>query len=222
MAPLVAVVMVAAGLACVGLGRLGSAAVGEARARTAADAAALAGAAGGREEAARLAEANGARLTAFEAGGADVRVEVVMEDRVAAGRSGSSGRPDAGSPPARARARARWEGPAAPVAVGGLAPALRAALARAEALLGRPVAVVPAVPAVPGAGDVAAAGGRRGVPAPGAAAHAQGLAVDVRADLAGDLEAVGPGAGLCRPYPRTEPAHFELCRPPGFPGGPPG
>lgn len=47
-----------------------------ARARTAADAAALAAAAGGRPEAAELAEANGAELVAFDRAGDQVTVAV--------------------------------------------------------------------------------------------------------------------------------------------------
>ena len=63
-APLLAVLVVAAGAAALGLGRIGGAAVARAQARTAADAAALAGAADGEQAARAIATANGARLVA--------------------------------------------------------------------------------------------------------------------------------------------------------------
>ena len=63
--PLVAVLLVLCGLGAVALGRLGERAADRARAQSAADAVALAGAVSGRADATRLAEANGARLTAF-------------------------------------------------------------------------------------------------------------------------------------------------------------
>jgi hypothetical protein len=76
--PLVAVVVVVAGLACVALGRLGGVAVARAQATTAADAAALAGAAAGKEAAHRAAGRNGGRLASYEELGADTRVEVEL------------------------------------------------------------------------------------------------------------------------------------------------
>jgi hypothetical protein len=88
---LLAGVVAVAGLVCVGLGLVGRAAVDQARARTAADAAALAGALAGEAEAAAVARANGAVLVRFTTIGADAEVEV------RAGR-------------ARAVARARREG----------------------------------------------------------------------------------------------------------------
>lgn len=72
--PLVALLMLVVGGLVVGLGRLGADAVTAARARTAADAAALAGAADGEAAARTLAEANGAELIAFAAEGAEVEV----------------------------------------------------------------------------------------------------------------------------------------------------
>jgi hypothetical protein len=119
-APLLALLAVGVGLACLALGRFGADAVDHARARTAADAAALAGA----ESAARLAAANGAVVESVEAAGADVRVRV---------RAGV----------ATASARARHPQPRAPAtALGdGLAPVVRAALARAAQVLGEPVPV---------------------------------------------------------------------------------
>ena len=63
--PLVAVVIVFLAGSALLLGHLAEASTHRAQARTAADAAALAGAAGGEEAARRLATENGARLVAF-------------------------------------------------------------------------------------------------------------------------------------------------------------
>jgi outer membrane lipoprotein SlyB len=72
----VAALVVLAAFVALALGRAGGVAVDGARARTAADAAALAGAAEGRAAAARLAAANGAELLAYEPHGRDVVVTV--------------------------------------------------------------------------------------------------------------------------------------------------
>lgn len=58
-----------------------------ARARTAADAAALAGVEGGRAEAERLAVANGGRLDRYTVSGGDVLVSVRVGDRTATARA---------------------------------------------------------------------------------------------------------------------------------------
>lgn len=186
-APLVALFMVGVGLACLGLGRFGGSAVDLAQARTAADAAALAGAADGEAAARQLAEANGATLTAFEAAGTDARAEATTP----------SG--------ARSRARARrGPGPSRghPPAMAALAPSLRAALDRAEKLLETPITVAAPAP-------------------PWLAVHERGLAVDVPVAVAGRLAEVAGQVGLCQPYPRTHPVHFEPCGG-RLPGGGPG
>jgi hypothetical protein len=69
------------------MGRLGVGAVSQAKARTAADAAALAGAAEGREAAVAMAEANGAKLEGFETLGADTRVTVKVGEARATARA---------------------------------------------------------------------------------------------------------------------------------------
>lgn len=172
--PLVALMVVGAGLACLVLGRLGGAAVARAQAVTAADAAALAGAAGGRSAAKVSASANGARITEFEELGLDTRVEVEL-----------------GGARASARAR-RW--PTAPPVPGGMAAGLRAAVARAEQLLGRAVPVVR-----PAAGDRALA------------RHRAGLAIDVPDWFVARLAPVASEAGMCQPQAESHPVHFELC-----------
>lgn len=95
--PLVALLVVLAGVLSLALGRMGGQAVDRARAQTAADAAALGGVVAGQPAARHLAEANGAELVRFERLGADVRVVVrvrSMEARARArpGLSRSGGR----------------------------------------------------------------------------------------------------------------------------------
>lgn len=116
--PLVAVIVVLAGLVSVVLGRLGGAATARARAVTAADAAALAGAAAGPAAARELARENGGQVVDYERDGTDTEVVVELGEAVA-------------------RARARRSGPGDD----GPAPALRAALARAAQLLGTTVPI---------------------------------------------------------------------------------
>lgn len=175
--PFLTLLIVLAGLACLVAGKLGGAAVARAQAATAADAAALAGAAAGPEAAGRAAAANGGRITSYATLGTDARVDV-----------------DLGG--AHAAAQARRTRAARPGADGELAPAMRAALARAAQLVGRPVPVVS-----PLAGEPGDAGAR----------HAQGLAVDVPASFLPALAPVAAGAGLCQPYPAAHPHHFQLC-----------
>jgi hypothetical protein len=81
--PLIVVAVLVAAVAALALGRLGTRAIGSARAQTAADAAALAGVRGGYPAAAQLAAANGARLVSFTLNGRDVRVRVEADDTVA-------------------------------------------------------------------------------------------------------------------------------------------
>lgn len=85
--PLVALAAVIAGGGALLLGRLGEAAVTRAAARTAADAAALAGAAEGEPAARQVAAANGATVLRFEVMGPDTRVTVRVGDAEAVGRA---------------------------------------------------------------------------------------------------------------------------------------
>jgi len=119
-APLIAVVLVAAGFLCVVVARFGVAAMARADARTAADGAALAGAADGRSAADRIAAADGGTIVKYDASGRDVELRVRVRDAAAT-----------------ARAR-REDGSAKPP---GAAPALRAVLARVAQLLGSEVPV---------------------------------------------------------------------------------
>lgn len=205
-APLLALFALGIGLACLALGRLGADAVDQARARTAADAAALAaaGAAGidAPEPAARrLATANGATVASFEAAGGDVRVLVRTGNATASARARALG-----APPANAVRPPR-------ASVTALAPALQAALARANQLLGVPV---PVTSGVRSAADqrrlwLARGTSRYPVAPPGSSMHEQGLAVDVPSTVAERLAPLATRTGLCRPYPTADPVHFELC-----------
>src|SRR5258705_12838630 len=102
--PLIAVIVLTAGGSALLIGRLGGAAVARAQARTAADAAALAGAAEGRPAAEMVAVANGGRLGGFRSRGVPTAVVV---------RGGPARAP---APPRRPlappRARMNREGPA--------------------------------------------------------------------------------------------------------------
>ncbi len=121
--PLLAALVVIAGLAMIALAHLGGGAVERAEARRAADAAALAGAAEGRSGADRLAHANDARLSRYDESGRDA--EVVVHYGAA-----------------RAIARARRDSGGTAVRPGDPSPALRAALARAAQVLGHKPDVV--------------------------------------------------------------------------------
>jgi hypothetical protein len=112
---MVLVVLVAMGAALL-LGRLGVEVVDRARARTAADAAALAGVDGGRPAAEQAARDNGGRVRRFVTTGGATEVEVQVGGAVATARAraGDAGdRAVAGGPRRRHRwrAKAKWIGP---------------------------------------------------------------------------------------------------------------
>ena len=94
-----------------------------------------------------------------------------------------------------------------------MAPALRAALARAAQVLGEPVRVTSGFRT---AGDqlrlwTARAGNPYPVAPPGSSQHERGMAVDVAVAQAERLAAAARQTGLCRPFPQADPVHFELC-----------
>jgi hypothetical protein len=96
----------------------------------------------------------------------------------------------------------------------GLAPVLVAALARAEALLGRPV---PIVSGFRSRAEQERLWARRAtnpypVAVPGTSAHERGMAIDVPAAFAPLLASVSGASGLCQPLPASDPIHFEPCR----------
>jgi hypothetical protein len=187
--PLVALLSLALGASSLWVARLGAASAARAKASAVADMSALAGVAGGRRSADAVASANGARVVRFDRVGGDVRVRVEAGPAVATSRARPAGREL------------------------GLAPALRAALARAEQLLGRPI---PITSGHRSPAEQAALWARRAtnpfpVARPGTSKHELGLAVDVPSSFVPTLLRVAPLAGLCRPYPLADPVHFELC-----------
>jgi hypothetical protein len=196
--PFIALAIVMAGLTVILLGRVGGAATARAGARNAADAAALAGAAAGRAAATELAHANGAELLDYKETGLDTEVRVRLGPAEAVGRAQRSGdREGAGAGPTK-----------------GLAAAMRAALARAQQLLGRPVPITSgfrSTEAQAALYDDRAANPYPVAP-PGSSMHERGLSIDVPADFVSTLLAVAPKAGLCQPYPTGDPIHFEVCR----------
>jgi len=204
--PLMAAAVGLVALLFVGLGPMGEALAHRAQARTAADAAALAGAAEGEEAARSMAEANGTELVGFRSDGDEVLVEVTI-----AGVN------------AHSRARRYQPPPPSLPTVGGqpgrggragLAPTMLAALAVADHLLGQPV---PVASGYRSRSQQLALWERRHsnpypVAPPGRSKHERGLAVDVPRGFVDDLLAVAADAGLCQPLPDTDPVHFELCR----------
>jgi hypothetical protein len=206
-APLLALVMVAVGLACLGIGRFAAAAVDAAAARTAADAAALAGAMAGEDAARAVALENGAALVSWEGSGRDVRV------RVRVGRALVSARARAGDGGGRSRSSGVSGAAEETSPPGSLAPAMRAALARAAQVLGSPVPVTSGVRTTAEQQLLFARRARNPYPVapPGTSMHERGLAIDVPLAVAARLAPLSAETGLCRPYPAADPVHFELC-----------
>lgn len=85
--PLAAAMLAVAAAALIALVPVGRALEDRARARTAADAAALAGAAEGEAAARQVARENGGRLLTFERSGTEVTVRVAVGDRSASARA---------------------------------------------------------------------------------------------------------------------------------------
>jgi uncharacterized protein YcbK (DUF882 family) len=196
--PLVALLLVAIAGLTVAVGDVGLDVVTAARARAAADAAALAGAADGEAAARRMALANGATLVDYATAGQEVQVTVAV-----AGVE------------ARARAARRADRDLGGASGAGLTAAMRAAIDAAEEALGRPLPVTSGwrSPAAQQALWERRASNPYPVARPGTSAHERGTAIDVPRALADALAAVGPSVGLCRPLPTTDPVHFELCQP---------
>lgn len=198
--PFVALAIALAGVCIVLLARVGGAATARAEARNAADAAALAGAAEGRAAAQALAQANGAELVSYADIGLDTVVRVRLGVAEASGRARRSGDRDGGATGGSGSTK-------------GLAPAMLAALARAEQLLGQPVPITSGYRSTEQQAALYAnrANNPYPVAAPGSSMHERGLAIDVPLDFVPRLLAVAPKAGLCHPFPDDDPVHFEVC-----------
>ena len=179
-----------------------AAALGQrARAGTAADAAALAGAAGGEDEARRLAEANGGEVVGFDRVGDEVVVRVRVGEVEAEARAQGRRLPPTGTGVGGGGERA------------GLSPGLLAALDRADALLGFPVPVASGLRSYE---EQQALWDRRAtnpypVARPGTSDHERGRAVDVPRAAVEAVLGVAEAAGLCQPLPVSDPVHFVAC-----------
>ncbi len=185
--------MAAAVFVAVGLTKVGVAMVQSARASTAADAAALGAAWDGPSAARVLASQNGAQLLTVSQDGAEIQVAVSVDSAVAVSRSRRS------TPPLGD--------------VAGLTVETQRALVRAEVVLGE---AVPVVSGFRSRAQQQALWDRRGsnrypVARPGTSRHETGRAIDVPSSFARRLARIGPQVGLCRPLPRRDPIHFEVC-----------
>ncbi len=194
--PLVAMAVLLVGVLLVGLGRMSIVAVAAARARTAADAAALAGARDGLPGARTLATDNGALLVDWERGPDWFEVTVRVGKRTA-------------------RARAHREPPEGGTGTrAGLAPAMLAALGRADQLTGT---TVPVVSGYRSRAEQAVLWANRAdnpypVAPPGRSRHEEGMAIDVALSFVPRLVAVAADSGLCHPLPESDPVHFVVCQ----------
>ena len=168
---------------------VGERAATRSRAQSAADAAALASAAGA--DPATLAMRNGAVLDRVDTVDGTIDVAVRIGDVEAAARAA---RPVLSATP-------------------GLDPRLVGAIGVAEALVGGPI------PLVSGFRSRAAQerlwANRHANPypvaRPGTSLHERGLAIDVPVEFAPRLAAVAGAVGLCHPLPILDPVHFVLC-----------
>jgi D-alanyl-D-alanine carboxypeptidase len=202
--PLMVLAVVVGGVLALQTGRLGGAAGDRARAQTAADAAALAGAAEGEGVARTLAEANGAQLVGYTTSGLDTRVEVELGTARASGKAHRE-----------AARRVAAAGAARGTATGaGLDPTMASALDRAARLLGQAVPITSGYRSPARQQQLWDARGSNPYPVarPGTSMHERGLAVDVPLWFVPRLESVGSQVGLCHPFPTTDPVHFEVCR----------
>lgn len=191
---LLLVIMAVAMGAALLLGELGSRALAESRAQTAADAAALAGAAEGPEAAAEVARMNGSTASAVEGTVSDATVTVRVGEAEAVARAQAPPPPTGGTE--------------------GLTPEMTAAVARAGALLGTSV---PISSGWRSPAQQAALWANRHlnpypVARPGTSMHERGLAIDVPRTFVATLRTVAAVVGLCQPLPASDPVHFELCR----------
>jgi D-alanyl-D-alanine carboxypeptidase len=200
--PLMAAAIGVVAVLMLGLGPMARALDDRAQARTAADAAALAGAAEGEDAAREMAGANHAELVGYQAQGDEVVVKVAVGGVTAFGRARRVEVPAPPMPGSGTGERA------------GLAPSMLAALALADQLLGQPVPISSGYrsPAQQQALWERRATNPYPVARPGRSMHERGLAVDVPRSFVDDLLAVAAEAGLCQPLPATDPVHFELCR----------
>lgn len=195
--PFVAFVIFVVAVVTIGIAQVGRAAIDRAQARTAADAAALAVAGADDETATEVVRRNGGEVVEVRRDGDRFRVVTRVGDA-----SGAATAERVDPPPVRGTGSRA-----------GLAPAMLAALHRADELLGVTVPVT--------SGYRSFAHQQRlweqrhtnpyPVAPPGRSRHQSGLAVDVPRAFVPRLLSVAAAAGLCRPLPVSDPIHFELC-----------
>ena len=176
----------------------GRVAADRAQARTAADAAALAAAGADPETAVDLATRNGGWMpNVHDQGDGTHRVTLAVGDVVAAATARRIDPPPVQGTGSRA----------------GLAPAMLAALARADQLLGRTVPITSGYRSIEHQQRLWDQRHSNPYPVarPGHSRHQSGLAVDVPSSFVPTLLTVARDAGLCRPLPVSDPIHFELC-----------
>lgn len=198
MAPFAVLLLLVAGGAVLILTPIGRATIDRAEARTAADAAALAGAADGPRAARGLAAANGGRVIELVEDGTGLTVTVQVGAAVATARAERVQPSDGGGGAGRT----------------GLAPAMLAAIARAEQLLGHRIMITSGFRSRAEQQRLwdARATNPYPVAPPGTSRHESGFAIDVPSAQVAELRRVGPAAGLCSPIPVSDPIHFELCQ----------
>ncbi|MEO1062750.1 MAG: M15 family metallopeptidase, partial [Actinomycetota bacterium] len=94
----------------------------------------------------------------------------------------------------------------------GLAPAMLAAIARAEELLGREIPITSGYRSIEHQQRLWDNRHSNPYPVarPGRSRHQQGLAIDVPSWFVPTLESVSRDSGLCNPIP-GDPIHFQLC-----------
>lgn len=189
--PLVAAGIGIVAIAIVVVGLLGQRAVARAQARTAADAAALAAAVAGAEAGQQIGRANGADSVNISIDGQIAVAHVTLATMSAAARAEEELLPGAD----------------------GLAPAMIAAIARAEELLGQPIPIVSGFRSLEE--QQALWDNRHNNPYPvafpGTSMHELGLAIDIPSGFVATLLTVANQAGLCQILPVSDPIHFELC-----------
>ncbi len=196
--PLVVLFILVAVGASLLLAALGRVAVERAQARTAADAASLAAAGADTETAVDLALRNGGRMpNVRELGDGRFRVDLMVGETYGAATAQRIDPPPVEGTGSRA----------------GLAPAMLAALSRADQLLGREVPITSGYRSVEHQQRLWDQRHTNPYPVarPGSSRHQSGLAVDVPSTFVPTLLTVARDAGLCRPLPVSDPIHFELC-----------
>ena len=183
------------GVALVGFGVMGQRLLDATRAQTAADSAALAFVVAGEPGARLVLDALDAELVDMQVDGRRAEVVVRVGEVLSVAAAAADG-PSVGTGERS-----------------GLAPAMLAALARADELLGFHV---PVVSGLRTHADQLRLWNNRDqnpypVARPGTSRHERGLAVDIPLSVVEALRSVAISSGLCHPLPESDPVHFIVC-----------